>query len=390
MRTPSLLSVERHRQHGLSLIELMIAMVLGLLVVGAILQLFVGSRATQMSNEALARVQENGRFSVELLKSEFRDVGTHGFCAADMEIRNHLNEDCDNYVNSVYDPDRAFVGWEYTGTGRGEAYTLADDIAPNAGSASDWTSADGVGTINLPDILDGLVVEGSDVVVVRQPVVIPGITADGSTPPNASSIPLNGSNTLNDNEIVLITNCTTGADLFQNRSNANASAVSAGSGSCSNPGPGNQNGLDWSAAYDESMQMFRIRVMGYYIGYNDETGEPGLYRADLSNGIDGLVIEELVQGVETLQILYGYSLPAEQGGDGQTVDFWLPADEVPDWQFVIGVRLSFLMRSPDNMSAETVQRTFDLASTQFTHPEDGRLRQPFFASISLRNRQVVM
>jgi len=388
---PSMIPVKRAQQTGLSLIELMIAMVLGLLVVGAILQLFLGSRATQMSNEALARVQENGRFSVELLKSEFRDVGTHGFCAADMEIRNHLNDDCANYVNSIYDPNRAFVGWEYAGTGRGEAFTLeADDIIPESDNLGSWASADGAGTINLPDVFEGQVVAGSDVVVVRQPVVVPNITADGNQPANANAITLNDSNQLKKNEIVLITNCTTGADLFQNRSNGNASAVSAGSGSCANPGPGNQNGLNWSTAYDESMQMFRIRVMGYYIGYNADTGEPGLYRADLSDGTSGMTTEELVQGVETMQILYGYSLPAEQGGDGQTVDFWLPADEVPDWQFVIGVRLSLLLRSPDNMAGEQVQRTFDLASTQFTHPEDGRLRQPFFASISLRNRQIVM
>lgn len=388
---PFISRTNNKRQSGLSLIELMVAMVLGLLVVGAILQLFLGSRATQMSNEALARVQENGRFSLEMLKSEFRDVGTHGFCAADIQIRNHLNTGCANYVDSIYNPNRAFVGWEYNSTGRGEAFELeADDIVPETGNLGDWKSADGAGTINLPDLLDGQVVPGSDVFVVRRPQVVPDITADGNQPQNANAITLTGSNTLDKNEIVLITNCTTGADLFQNRSNGNASAVSGGSGSCSNPGPGNQNGLDWSTAYDESMQMFRISVMGYYIGYNATTGEPGLYRADLSNGVNGFTTEELVQGVETMQVLYGYSLPVNQGGDGQTVDFWLPADEVPDWQFVIGVRLSLLLRSPENMAGETVQRTFDLASTQFTHPEDGRLRQPFFASISLRNKQIVM
>jgi type IV pilus assembly protein PilW len=380
-----------NRQRGLSLIELLIALFLGLLVVGAVIQLFIGSRATQMSNEALARVQENGRFSIELLKREFRDVGTHGFCAADIEIRNHLRSDCANYVNSIYDPNRAFVGWEYDSTGRGEAFTLDEaDVAPTSGSAGSWSSADGAGTINLPDILDGEVVPGSDVVIIRSPRVVPDITADGNQPPNANAITLNGSSTLERNEIVLITNCTTGADLFQNRSNGNASAVSGGSGSCANPGPGNQNGLDWSTAYDESMQMFRIRVTGYYIGYNATTGEPGLYRADLSEGTDGLVTEELVEGVETMQILYGYSLPIDQGGNGQSVDFWLPADEVPDWQFVIGVRMSLLLRSPDNMADGAARQTFDLASTQFTHPEDRRLRQPFFTSISLRNRQLVL
>lgn len=380
-----------NRQSGVSLIELMIAMLLGLLVLAAVIQLFIGSKATYNANEALARIQENGRFSIELLKREFREGGTHGFCAARMQIRNHLNTGCSNYQDSVFDPNKAFVGWEYSGTGRAESFELEEtDLDPSSTSASDWQSNDDGVVSNLPDILDGKVAGGSDVVVVRRAEVVPGVSAEGTNNTNASSINLNGSHGLDKNEIVLISNCTTGADLFQNRSNANASALSAGSGSCSNPGPGNQNNVDWSTSYDDSMQIFRMNVHAYFIGYDDERGEPGLYRAELTRGTNDPEIEELVSGVESMQVLYGYSSPADEGGDGQTVNVWLTADEVPSWEFVIGARISMLLRSPEAMGDGRVQRTFDLASTAFTHPEDGRLRQPFFASISLRNRQIVM
>lgn len=379
---------------GLSLIELMIALALGLLVIGAMIQLFAGNRATYSANEALARVQENGRFAMEVLRREVRQVNFYGTCAAQIPIRNHLRTDCGNNSSTIYSDDRSIVGWEFLGTGLGQTYVDLEeeaDLVPTPGALNRWESRAGALNLDLPDFLDGRVVPGSDVLLIRTPEVVSGVTAAGNTPANASSINLNASNTLAKDEIVLITNCATGADLFQNRSNSNATSLSAGSGSCSNPGPGNQNGLNWSTAYDSTMQIFRIRVQAFYVGYNTTTGEPGLWRANLGLGTSAanVVHEELVDGIESMQVLYGYSQPAPDG-DGQTVDFWVTADDVPDWDFVIGARVSLVLRSSESMSSGVLRQTFDLGGTAFSPPEDTRLRQPFSASISLRNQQLVL
>lgn len=378
----------------MSLIELMVALALGLLVIAAMIQLFAGNRATFSTNEALARVQENGRFGLETLKREIRSVNFYGTCAAQIPIRNHLRSDCGDDITTIFDDDRAIVGWEFLGTGLGQTYNvLADesDLLPSSGGLNRWRSRNEVLNLDLPSFLDNRVVPGSDVLMLRVPETVPGVTAAGNTPANANSINLNTNHGLAQNEIVLITNCATGADLFQNRSNSNATSLSAGTGSCSNPGPGNVN-QNWSTAYDTTMQIFRIRIQAFYIGYNTNTNEPGLYRANLGLGTAdaNVVHEELVGGVESMQVLYGYSLPADQGGDGQTVDFWVTADQVPDWDFVIGARIALLVRSSENMGAGALRRTFDLAGTSFEHPEDGRLRQPFFSTISLRNQQLVL
>ena len=383
------------KARGLSLIELMVALALGLLVIAAMIQLFAGNRATFSANEALARVQENGRFGLETLRREVRAVNFYGTCAAKIPIRNHLRTDCGSDITTIFDDDRAIVGWEFLGTGLGETYdALAEesDLEPSAGGLNRWRSRAGAVNLDLPDFLNNRVVPGSDVLLIRTPEVVAGVTADGNTPANADSINLNTNHGLEKDEIVLITNCATGADLFQNQSNSNASSLSAGSGSCSNPGPGNINNLNWSTAYDDTMQIFRIRIQAFYIGYNATTNEPGLYRANLGLGTvsSNVVHEELVGGIESMQVLYGYSLPADQGGNGQTVDFWITADQVPDWDFVIVARIALLVRSSENMGAGALRRTFDLAGTAFTHPEDGRLRQPFFSSISLRNQQLVL
>lgn len=66
----------RVAQAGLSMVELLIAMALGLFLTAGILQVFVSSKAASRGAEAQARVQENGRFAVQMLASDLR--GTRG------------------------------------------------------------------------------------------------------------------------------------------------------------------------------------------------------------------------------------------------------------------------------------------------------------------------
>ena len=62
------------RMRGISLIELMIALVLGLLVVGAAIGIFIANRQTYTATESLGRVQENVRTSFELMARDVREA----------------------------------------------------------------------------------------------------------------------------------------------------------------------------------------------------------------------------------------------------------------------------------------------------------------------------
>ena len=62
------------RMRGISLIELMIALVLGLLVVGAAIGIFITNRRTYTATESLGRVQENVRTSFELMARDVREA----------------------------------------------------------------------------------------------------------------------------------------------------------------------------------------------------------------------------------------------------------------------------------------------------------------------------
>ena len=81
-KTTALQAALAHRQSGVSLIELMIALVIaGLLALGLV-QIFGASKTTADMQEGLSRVQENGRFATQFLQRQLRMVGFMG-CGAD-------------------------------------------------------------------------------------------------------------------------------------------------------------------------------------------------------------------------------------------------------------------------------------------------------------------
>ncbi|QEA38838.1 hypothetical protein FGL86_06950 [Pistricoccus aurantiacus] len=68
----------KHRQTGVGLVELMISLVLGLLVSALALQMFLGSRSSLSSQEALSYLQESARYVSYRLQPLMRNVGYAG------------------------------------------------------------------------------------------------------------------------------------------------------------------------------------------------------------------------------------------------------------------------------------------------------------------------
>lgn len=62
-------------QIGLSLIELLIAMLISAFLIAGILQIFIGSKQTYSMQQNLSRLQENGRFALEFLERDIRMAG---------------------------------------------------------------------------------------------------------------------------------------------------------------------------------------------------------------------------------------------------------------------------------------------------------------------------
>ena len=72
----------RSREDGTSLIELMIAMTLGLLVVGAMTSIFINNSQARRELDKSAQQLENGRYAIQLLRDEISQAGFYDALAA--------------------------------------------------------------------------------------------------------------------------------------------------------------------------------------------------------------------------------------------------------------------------------------------------------------------
>lgn len=68
----------RRSMQGISMVELMIAMVLGLIVLAGLASIFANSSAARAEMERSSRQIENGRFAMELLADDLRMAGFYG------------------------------------------------------------------------------------------------------------------------------------------------------------------------------------------------------------------------------------------------------------------------------------------------------------------------
>ncbi|POZ50863.1 PilW family protein [Methylovulum psychrotolerans] len=62
----------RRYQHGMTLIELMIAMLIGIFLLGGLIRIFTNSRHAYNLQQAVGQVQENGRFALDFLGNDLR------------------------------------------------------------------------------------------------------------------------------------------------------------------------------------------------------------------------------------------------------------------------------------------------------------------------------
>ncbi|QBL10201.1 prepilin-type N-terminal cleavage/methylation domain-containing protein [Rheinheimera sp. D18] len=78
------------KQQGLTLVELMIAMVLGLVLIGGVTGVFIANQTTYRVNEALSSMQENARIAFQLMAHDIRSAGFSG-CTNNGSVSNVLN-----------------------------------------------------------------------------------------------------------------------------------------------------------------------------------------------------------------------------------------------------------------------------------------------------------
>jgi type IV pilus assembly protein PilW len=353
-------------QQGFTLVEIMVAMLLGLFLLGGGLQVVTHSKATYRTQEALSRMQEDAHFAMDFLARDIRMAGFMG-CGSQTVIKNTLNTP----ASFLYRFENAIEGFEAT-------------------SATAWTPAKDA-SITSP------VVGDSDIIAIRM-VDEQGFKVTAHATPTgdltlapapiapadlAPDIPANTANfkaagfltgaAVNNCAIAVVTDCTNTA-VFQVSAIA-GTVLSHSAGICATPGNASN---DLGKTYVNG-QVYPINTIRYYIKLNPGN-QPALY---IKKGVKA---EEMIEGIEQMQILYGADTDVNPDGtpnpDG-TANFYVTADKIADWRTVVSVRISLLVVSlDDNLTDKPVSYTYNgLLKT----PNDRRLRKVFTSTIALRN-----
>ncbi|MDZ7826806.1 MAG: prepilin-type N-terminal cleavage/methylation domain-containing protein [Gammaproteobacteria bacterium] len=106
--------VSKHHQRGFSLVEIMVALLLGAVITVGIVQMFTSNRTTYQINMGQARLQENARFAMEFVTSSMRMAGYRG-CSNRTSITDGLAGDAD--LLAQFDIDDSIFGHTAVGGG---------------------------------------------------------------------------------------------------------------------------------------------------------------------------------------------------------------------------------------------------------------------------------
>jgi type IV pilus assembly protein PilW len=130
-----------------------------------------------------------------------------------------------------------------------------------------------------------------------------------------------------------------------------------------------------SQQFENDAMVIDLQTVTYTIGLAASgSGELALFRQEF-NG----VVEELVEGVEDMQVLYGID-----SDNDQFPNQYVTSDLVPNFNAVVSLRIMLLIHSIDDFVTEAPQ-TYTFNGV-LTTPADRRLRQVFSTTIALRNR----
>ncbi len=325
-----------HRQRGVTLVELMIALVIGLLVTVAMLKVYVDASRMYRFNEGLARVQENGRFALEFIRRDARVAGFWG-CYSDAALTNGISATSDAYIN----------------VGAGHITGTSDD-GLNSSDSLTFRSATGSGAL---------------------------VTSDMSG--TGGTITVDSASALATGTAVLISDCENG-DLFQ-ITGISGTALAHAAGAGANVSP------NLNKAYAAGARVYEARQATFCIGPGADPAQPALRR--LVNPAPGQTCagngDELLEGIENMQILYGEDTDADTdgaNGDGTANRYVTFGASGLDIDRIVSVRISVLVRSiNNNLTTEPSPYTFN-GITVTPGSTDKYLRKVFTTTITLRNK----
>ncbi len=100
------MNIKHSQQRGLTLIELMVALVISLLILAGLFTVYKSNQRGNRLNEGLMRTQENGRFAVDFLS---RDIRQAGFPASDSNVQKFMFDGSQNDIAVTNNPYKSDI-----------------------------------------------------------------------------------------------------------------------------------------------------------------------------------------------------------------------------------------------------------------------------------------
>lgn len=307
------------RQHlrGFGIVELMVAMALGLFLVGGAISIFLANQQAYRTTEQLARMQENGRTSVELMSRRLREAGGSP-CGRGVPTANTINN--------------AGTFW-WSGWGNGlQGY----DNAQVANGVDFGTTA-------------AKRIEGTDAVFLTFADASTGAVIESHNPSSAQFQLNTNSHGLSDGEVVLVCNYRQAAILQVTNVNASNATVVHNTGNVATPGncskglgfPTDCTSVNGNPYTFNDGFLVRLASEIWYIGANGRGGR-SLYRSRLVNvaGAPTAQAEEIAEGVTDLQMTY-----LQANGAGVLPTDYVAATAIPNWERVSAMRVTLTLQS---------------------------------------------
>ena len=344
----------RHTYRGLSLIELMVALTIGsLLIIGAV-SVYVQSRTTYRINETVARMQENARYAMSLMEPDIRLANHWGLMSDPLLITGTVG----NLPIAVPAAAQACgatfpIDFRLPVDGENGAYALGCPVAPAAGGA----------------------LAGTDTLIIRR-ASTDAVAADADR-----------------------------MQVYATRQGTLSRVFIGGAA----PGP-----IVVDPLYGPNAEVRDLIVRAYYIAQQSSTGAaiPALRRKTLEGGTvlgPHFDDEEVMPGIEDMQVQFGLDIGADLDGDGAPDDrdgngqpdfytgvarrYVSPGNVLVDGNpangeaMVCAVRLWIRVRADAPEVGYTNNTHFQYANVDFT-PNDSFRRLLVSRTIQIRNTQI--
>lgn len=331
---------------GVSLVELMVGMVLGLFVIGVMSAVYMGSRNTFVAQESGSRLQENGRFAMDTIANDLRMSGFRGCLGTDV---------VDNTLN----------------TPTALLYNFGLPIWGSRNTGAAWSPA-----LSAP--VDGLAaLPAGDVLVVRRPAGT-GWSLIGEMADTSAALTITPTTGFAQGDLLMLADCANAAVLQATNSTPGTDGSVAHVAGAGGVVPGvARSALVRTFANDA--RIWRMQTKIYYLAASQRrAGQVALW-VYVSPAYDGAIQRaELVTGVERMALTYG----VDTDGDF-AADRFLRANQVSNWAQVVDARVELLLAGNSDTQTSSVQAY--VFAGESVVPSDRKQRAVMSMLVSLRN-----